>query len=84
MATKTVPPPLPYPKSNRITVYRDDEKWGMQAFLRSDEDLRKLFVCRYELAVDEYDDVAMTGREWAAFAEQLLADHPGCCFFYIS
>lgn len=75
---------LPYPKSETIKVFLDDGQWPDQWYMRPGQVLRELFVVRYDLPLDERGDCDMTYRQWCAFADELLASHPGCCFFYVS
>lgn len=73
---------LPYPISNRIRVYRDDGQWPDRWFMRAQHVIDALYVCTYELRVDDDGDVDLTATEWSTFAKQLQDEHGDCVFVY--
>ena len=77
-------PALAYPIGSIIHVYKDDGKWDNYPawFLRSNQDLRNLFVCSYDLPTDEDGDVDYSLRQWEKVSQQLVNDHPDCLFIY--
>lgn len=74
---------LPYPISSQIDVYQDDPKWDQHTkwFMLPMHVLKELFVCRYELPVDEDGDYC---GDWKQDSEFLLNKHPSCVFVYCS
>lgn len=83
---------LPYPISHKISVYRDDGRWGEYRawFLRTDRDLRDLYVCDYRLRTSKIDpedeeedeEVDLTAKEWREVAAKLVDRHPQHVFIY--
>ena len=78
-------PALPYPIGLNVLVYKDDGRWvNYRAwFLRTQEQLNRLFVAKITLAHFEGDDSpCYSFDEWCKKADQLLEMYPDCIFVY--
>jgi hypothetical protein len=76
---------LPYPIGLNILVYKDDGQWGNYHawFLRTHEQLKRLFVAKITLAHFEgEDEPCYSFSEWCRKSNQLLGAYPECIFVY--
>ena len=76
---------LPHPIGLNVLVYKDDGQWGNYRawFLRTQEQLNRLFVARITLAHFEgEDEPCYSSKEWRSKSSQLLAQYPQCVFVY--
>lgn len=76
---------LPYPIGLGVTVYKDDGQWDQYRawFLRTQEQLKRLFMAQITLAHYEgEDEPCYTYDEWCRKSEQLVMQYPDCIFVY--
>ncbi len=72
--------PLPYPASTSIKVFRDDPRFDQYAKWWMIPRVEELYVCTYDLAVDDRGEYAGDWQNDSAF---LRSTHPNCVFVYL-